>query len=65
MKRRTFSRPTRRSLHARWPLLAQLFRYGKLTHHGAFFNAKTGEMSALPVDPALWRKVRKRTREDK
>jgi PRTRC genetic system ThiF family protein len=43
-------------------MLAQLFRYGKLTHHGAFFNAKTGQMSALPVDPALWRKVRNRTR---
>jgi PRTRC genetic system ThiF family protein len=43
-------------------MLAQLFRYGKLTHHGAFFNAKTGQMSALPVDPELWRKVRKRTR---
>ena len=42
-------------------MLAQLFRYGKLTHHGAFFNAKTGQMSALPVDPVLWRKVRKRT----
>lgn len=43
-------------------MLAQLFRYGKLRHHGAFFNAKTGQMSALPVDPALWRKIRKRTR---
>jgi len=43
-------------------MLAQLFRYGKLTHHGAFFNAKTGQMSALPVDPTLWRKVRNRTR---
>jgi PRTRC genetic system ThiF family protein len=43
-------------------MLAQLFRYGKLTHHGAFFNAKTGQMSALPVDPELWSKTRKRTR---
>jgi len=43
-------------------MLAQLFRYGKLTHHGAFFNAKTGQMSALPVDPALWSKTRQRTR---
>ena len=40
-------------------MLAQLFRYGKLMHHGAFFNAKTGQMSALPVDPVLWRKLRK------
>jgi PRTRC genetic system ThiF family protein len=37
-------------------MLSQLFRYGKLAHHGAFFNAKTGQMSALPVDPALWRR---------
>ena len=40
-------------------MLAQLFRYGKLTHHGAFFNAKTGQMSALPVDPSLWSKTRR------
>ena len=43
-------------------MLAQLFRYGKLTHHGAFFNAKTGQMCALPIDPALWKKVRRRTK---
>ncbi len=43
-------------------MLAQLFRYGKLAHHGAFFNAKTGQMCALPIDPALWRKVRRRTK---
>jgi len=43
-------------------MLAQLFRYGKLTHHGAFFNAKTGQLSALPVDPELWSKTRKRIR---
>lgn len=40
-------------------MLAQLFRYGKLVHHGGFFNAKTGHMSALPVDPALWRKLKR------
>jgi len=44
-------------------MLAQLFRYGKLAHHGAFFNAKTGQMCALPIDPALWKKARKRTRK--
>jgi PRTRC genetic system ThiF family protein len=42
-------------------MFAQLFRYGKLTHHGAFFNARTGQICALPVDPGLWRKVRRRT----
>ena len=39
-------------------MLAQLFRYGKLAHHGAFFNAKTGQMCALPIDPVLWKKLR-------
>jgi PRTRC genetic system ThiF family protein len=44
-------------------MLAQLFRYGKLAHHGAFFNAKTGQMSALPIDPAHWRRVKRRTKQ--
>ena len=43
-------------------MLARLFRYGKLTHHGGFFNAKSGLMSPLPVDPQLWSKTRKRAR---
>ncbi|MGH9615236.1 MAG: PRTRC system ThiF family protein [Acidobacteriaceae bacterium] len=43
-------------------MLSRLFRYGKLTHHGAFFNAETGQMTALPVDPVLWAKTRKRSR---
>ncbi len=44
-------------------MLAQLFRYGRLSHHGAFFNAKTGQMSALPVDPELWSETRRRWRK--
>jgi PRTRC genetic system ThiF family protein len=44
-------------------MLARLFRYGKLAHHGAFFNAQTGRMTALPVDPCLWRKTRRRNRQ--
>jgi hypothetical protein len=43
-------------------MLARLFRYGKLTHHGGFFNAQTGQMSSLSVDPQLWSKTRKRAR---
>jgi PRTRC genetic system ThiF family protein len=38
-------------------MLARLFRYGKLSHHGGFFNAATGQMTALPVDPALWKRT--------
>jgi PRTRC genetic system ThiF family protein len=41
-------------------MLAQLFRYGSLTYHGGFFNARTGQMSALPIDPALWKRARRR-----
>jgi PRTRC genetic system ThiF family protein len=41
-------------------MLARLFRYGRLGHHGAFFNARTGQMTALPVDPEIWRKARKK-----
>jgi PRTRC genetic system ThiF family protein len=44
-------------------MLARLFRYGRLTHHGGFFNAQTGQMSALPVDPQLWSKTKRRARQ--
>jgi PRTRC genetic system ThiF family protein len=43
-------------------MLARLFRDGKLNHHGAFFNAETGRMSALPIDPQKWTKVQRRDR---
>jgi PRTRC genetic system ThiF family protein len=42
-------------------MLARLFRHGRLRHHGAFFNAATGHMSAIPVDPELWRRTRRRS----
>jgi PRTRC genetic system ThiF family protein len=38
-------------------MLARLFRYGTLRHHGGFLNTSTGQMTALPVDPDLWRKT--------
>jgi len=43
-------------------VLARLFRYGTLTHHGAFYNAQTGRMAALPVDPRMWERMRRRDR---
>jgi PRTRC genetic system ThiF family protein len=43
-------------------MLARLFRYGKLSHQGAFFSAETGRMSALPIDPESWAKDRRRNR---
>ena len=42
-------------------MLARLFRYGTLTHHGAFYNASTGRTSVLGVDPDLWKKIQRRT----
>jgi PRTRC genetic system ThiF family protein len=42
-------------------MLARLFRYGKLMHHGGFFNAERGAISALPVDPQLWSRTRRRS----
>lgn len=44
-------------------MLARLFRYGRLTHHGGFFNAQSGLMSPLPVDPQLWSKTKRRGRQ--
>jgi PRTRC genetic system ThiF family protein len=44
-------------------MLARLFRYGGLTHHGGFFNAETGQMGALPIDPKLWSQTRRRSRQ--
>jgi len=42
-------------------MLARLFRYGRLCHHGGFFNAGTGQMTALAVDPELWRKTMRKS----
>lgn len=42
-------------------MLARLLHHGTLRHHGAFFNAETGRTSAIAVDPALWRRTRKRS----
>jgi PRTRC genetic system ThiF family protein len=43
-------------------MLSRLSRYGKLGHHGGFFIAQTGHMSALPIDPGTWAKARRRNR---
>ena len=46
-------------------MLARLFRYGRLTHHGGFFNAETGRMTALPVDARIWNELRRRNRQSR
>ncbi|MGA7520835.1 MAG: PRTRC system ThiF family protein [Acidobacteriaceae bacterium] len=40
-------------------MLARLLRYGKLRHHGGFFNAFTGKTAALAADPDAWRRIQK------
>jgi sulfur-carrier protein adenylyltransferase/sulfurtransferase len=41
-------------------LLAQLFRYGKIAHHGGFVNLSTGMATALRIDPQMWRRIQRR-----
>ena len=41
-------------------LLARLFRYGQITHHGAFVNLATGRAAPLPAEPECWRRMRRR-----
>ena len=41
-------------------LLARLFRYGEISHHGGFVDVAAARCAPLPVDPAVWRRVRKR-----
>jgi len=46
-------------------MLARLLRYGRLCHHGGFFNAGFGLISPLPVDPDLWRRTRRKRWADR
>jgi hypothetical protein len=41
-------------------LLTRVFRYGSITYHGGFLNLRDGSGSRLPVDPDVWRRIRKR-----
>lgn len=41
-------------------MLSRLFRYGRIEHHGAFYNAASGRMTALPTDPDRWKRRRGR-----
>jgi PRTRC genetic system ThiF family protein len=41
-------------------LLARLFRYGQISHHGAFVDVANSRSVPLAVDPLLWRRVRQR-----
>ena len=39
-------------------LLARLFRYGQISHHGGFVDIASSRSVPLAVDPMLWRRVR-------
>jgi PRTRC genetic system ThiF family protein len=41
-------------------LLARLFRYGQISHHGGFVDIAHSRAVPLAVDPQLWRRMRKR-----
>jgi len=38
-------------------MLARLFRYGRLLHHGGFLNLSTGRLSPLPVSSQVWQRI--------
>jgi hypothetical protein len=38
-------------------ILWTLFRFGRITWHGAFVNLRTGRTQPLPVDPAAWARL--------
>src|SRR5208337_3709646 len=46
-------------------LLARLFRYGTLCHHGSFINLSTGIGSRLPIDASMWRRFRRRCKSER
>src|SRR6266508_4491662 len=41
-------------------LLTQLFRYGRIDHHGAFVNVRENRVQPLMMNAALWRGMRRR-----
>jgi PRTRC genetic system ThiF family protein len=40
-------------------MLARLLRYGQISYHGGFYNAETGRIAALNVDPVQFAKMRR------
>jgi PRTRC genetic system ThiF family protein len=40
-------------------MLARLLRYGQISYHGGFYNAETGRMAPLQVDPCQFAKMRR------
>jgi PRTRC genetic system ThiF family protein len=45
-------------------LVARLFRYGEISHHGGFVNLATGATSVLRIDPQNWKRSRRVTQRN-
>jgi PRTRC genetic system ThiF family protein len=43
-------------------LLTQLFRYGRINHHGAFVNVAQNRAQPLPISPKEWKRINRRGR---
>jgi hypothetical protein len=43
-------------------MLARLFRYGAIEHHGAFVNLQSNRVQPLAIDPEAWKRLRRRGR---
>jgi hypothetical protein len=39
-------------------MLARLLRYGQISYHGGFYNAETGRLAPIQVDPIQFAKMR-------
>lgn len=47
--------------HHALALLAQLFRHGRLDHHGAFVNVSAQHVQPIPIEPRAWKGLRRRS----
>jgi len=46
--------------HHALALLARMFRYGQISHHGGFVDVANARCVPLAVEPLIWRRIRKR-----
>lgn len=44
-------------------VLARLFRYGQIPHHGGFVDVASARCVPLPIDPARWQRMRRRKKQ--
>lgn len=49
--------------HHALALLTRLFRYGRIEHHGAFVSVAGTRVVPIPINPALWKMMRRRSQK--